>query len=290
MIAASLLAVRGAVLYANWKVDSEDYVAWQTSEGLACAAIRKSCEENEPATPADGEKPDIPEELRSTYERLTAEKSQFEREYEAFLDQRRRVEICSKPKMSAAGLSCEPRQEPILDVERVLVSPLVLYPLLVPYVFAVMRRFYAVQHLGWQRVSLVFSGLVASAMTYQVFENSLGFEDAVATLALFILVPGAAALAGPSLALQGYRWISEGFIPEKSRPESGAAVKPTEPVEPLSLSWSSMRAVLKFCGIAALLLAGLVFQPNTTIAGITVGAIVGGVVVLVRLLRKKLGK
>lgn len=239
--------------------ENKQYTAWtETPEYQVCDQIRKACE---------------------------SARSSHLSEIDAFLGARDAEDACRtrNPAWSDRCSLPKPRAPDSFKITQVFESPLVLFPLLVPLTFFSLRRFFLINHLGWQRVTFLGS-IGVGFLTLVLLLNYAELKVAtVLQFAFVVLSTTLFALSLPSYLSSAYRWITEGFR------SGGAAASTHEPIdqvghanERLTLSWRPLKGLLWACVAVLIFTAAFVLSPESTARGMVVAALAGVAVLSIR--------
>jgi hypothetical protein len=274
LVAVTLLTLRGALLYVEWIVNSRTYVAWTKSpEAQACQEIKSACHAKyleEVASSGSGKD----------------EKNIFA----LILDEVRCVE-----KNKPAALYCDENAPTEPSISDILMSPWTLLSAVIPIAFFSVRRYYSMNHLGWQRVSALLSVAVGLGMLVYVFQDWTFNWYELPTIVLVVLAPAFSILALPVMVRFAYGWLSEGFKADTSTVKVGVPESENaQPIERLPLTWSSIRPILYTCLIILGVLLSILFFPEKSakamISGLVSSVGVVAVVWIFGKIRKGSGK
>ena len=153
--------------------------------------------------------------------------------------------------------------------------------------FFSIRRLYGIQHLGWQRITVVAStgfGLLFLFVFYSEFNRENILYLPLICLPLVLL-----GFMIPSAGVYLYKWIGEGFQKNTSEASSNAVevttVSGSDDVK-ISLNWESVKPIIKAVAIFLAVIMALLFKPEIVVKGAVSGGIMVAVVVVFYAIRK----
>jgi hypothetical protein len=256
----------------NYSIELSRYESWLASnEGGLCSEILKSCEK-------EAYRIYPLEKNKSFYDQLT--------EYDDWEKYKERCQI-KYSNWSDRCLTNPPQKPEPHTIIEILGSALLLYPFLIPVMFFSIRRLYGIQHLGWQRITVVAStgfGLLFLFVFYSEFNRENILYLPLICLPLVLL-----GFMIPSAGVYLYKWIGEGFQKNTSEASSNAVevttVSGSDDVK-ISLNWESVKPIIKAVAIFLAVIMALLFKPEIVVKGAVSGGIMVAVVVVFYAIRK----
>jgi len=154
-----------------------------------------------------------------------------------------------------------------------------------------LRSFLSLNHLGWQRITVIAAPILAMYLIYYYDENESRLE--LAEVIVYLIGLLLIFLAIPAQALKLYSWFSEGFNRSgDSEPLTPAKLQPVEAVEPaetLGLIWETFKPIAVVFAVAVVAIGFFILRPEsmmqTGIAVLVQAVLLVGAVALFRKLR-----
>jgi len=280
----------------NWyKQKSSGLSAWkETADGKFCSAINLTCaKEFDEKHPPDNNKNeylnDLSKALNKSYDevKITNEMSGFYRKLVA-AEEIQKCEAIKNPQKVNCVFDLPTNPDIYLlqsfDFKRLVAQLTTL--LAVPFfIVFCLRSFFSLNHLGWQRITVIAAPILAMYLIYYYDENerSLGLPEVIVYLIGLLLI----FLAIPAQALKLYSWFSEGFNRSEGEPLPPEKLQPVvEPAETLGLTWKTLKPIAVVFAVAVVAIGFFILRPEsmmqTGIAVLVQAVLLVGAVALFR--------
>lgn len=267
----SVFTVRYSNTYVNWVRASSAYEQWHSSEERKiCEAIEKSClAEYETEHPSlKNEASDFDKWLRvremgdAKYQRCLVEKN---------VKKARCFSYHDPGNVSEYFVSEYYFGDQLAQFLVLLVAPI--------YLLFCVRCFYAINHLGWQRITLVSAVFISVVFSYGIFPNTHRTEPL-----LFVSILGVilflTLLVVPVFLRTFFVWISDGFKPQGVEQVPKFETQTSEESkEVLNLTWRTALPILKYAAIALAVSLLLIARPESTLKTF-VAVLVQGIILI----------
>lgn len=234
---AFLIALVGAISishYTLWKTES---YAFERLDTLSiCNAVKVDCENK------------VDEELKQY------PFSSIDNKVTAYL-------VCMKKHVNY--IYCEQPQTFSSRMGQVAWEEIFLVAFIIPFaLFYAIKFFLYINHVGWRRITMLSSLVVASYFIYESHNNFYNAEEyyALSMVAFFVM------LALPYISLQTYKWVREGFTDkEEARAFIRKYLLDSVDVKHYEIDKKFMIRLGKLFLITFLVLIVLIFRPERTI-------------------------
>lgn len=319
LISATFLASTYSYSYVQWvksgityKQQVLEWAAWkETSDGKYSAEIKIDCQrkftEKYP-----------PSKETSGFERALAsgpywdmnvgnikqwdnqERIDFRRGFERYkgaISERKSCEYSQNQQgINCWGFRYEPVEQPVdsppIFEDEYKVQRLIALFALPFFIVFCLRSFFSLNHLGWQRITVIAAPVLAMYFVYYYDENErrLGLPEVIVfSIGLLLIF-----LAIPAQALKLYSWFRESFNRSEvgGEPQTPAKLQTAEPVEPtekLGLTWKTLKPIAVVFAVAVVAIGFFILRPEsmmqTGIAVLVQAVLLVGAVALLRKLR-----
>jgi hypothetical protein len=245
VIAVTLFSVKYVYHYVGWVERTQQHIAWMKSDApRQCKDVQSIC-----STEAALAKPSLAKASNNSFDL-----------YGDLLDTPEYA-TC-KNRFNFESLKCWAGEEVtfseylgwentfIIEIQRFLAT--IFFQ---AFAFFSIRRFYDLNHLGWQRITGAATVLVGLGFFYTILGSRNSHQDAQDLLKIsivaLILVFATAAL--PSLIRDAYNWFREGFSQNSTQAVNADETETALPHNSLNFSWRSISPVLKYCALVLMI-------------------------------------
>lgn len=244
-IAVTLFSVKYVYRYVEWAERNQHHIAWMKSDApRKCNEVESICfAEAKLAKPSLASTPnnsfDLYLGLRETPEYATC-----------------------KDRFNFESLQCWAAEEVTFseylgweDTFAIVIQQVLATIFFQAFAFFSIRRFYDLNHLGWQRITGAAAVLVGLGFFYTILSSRNYHQDAqnllkISIVALFLVFATAAL---PSLIRDAYNWFREGFSQNSTQVVNADETETAIPHIGLNFSWKSILPVLKYCALVLMI-------------------------------------